>query len=268
MLYHVNLSPSSTGLFTGGQAPDSDRSRDVSLAPIALGSGDPLQVTLTYDGAMLTEMIMDTVTHDTFSHSYTLNLAQVIGGNSAYVGFTAGTGGVASTQQILNWKGQFSQPLPTSFAISAPATDPVGAPIQVTVTPVDRNNQALPGYYGTVTFSSSDTAAALPANYTFKPAVDTAGHPFTVALNTVGNNTTGSQSITVKDAAATTITGTKSINAVLDFSGGFVNNGDLKTNGGGAMFVGAGPVGAFAGHGDIGTGGNPAPAGNATFSNG
>jgi len=26
-----------------------------------------------------------------------------VGGNTAYVGFTAGTGGLSATQQVLNW---------------------------------------------------------------------------------------------------------------------------------------------------------------------
>src|SRR5262249_16007732 len=145
-----------TGLFINGQSPATGDqsppgSQDVVLTGFAdLGSGHPLQVTLTYDGATLTEMVKDTVTNQTFSHSYSLNLAQVRGGTWAYTGFTAGTGGVASTQKILNWSGQFSPALPTAFTISAPATGPIGTPIQVTVTPVDQNNHALPGYFGTV----------------------------------------------------------------------------------------------------------------------
>jgi hypothetical protein len=272
---HGNHAPYSTGLFTGGQAPDSDPSKDVSLAPIQLGSGDPLQVTLTYDGAMLTEMIVDMTTHAMFTHSYALNLAQVIGANSAYVGFTAGTGGVASIQKILNWTGQFTQALPTRFIIGAPATEPIGTPFQISVTPVDRNNQALPGYFGTVHLASSDPAAALPANYTFRTATDPGAHTFNVTLNTIG-----SQSITVNDTTTTTITGTRAISATLDYSRGFVNNTNLQANNNGASgglnaiatFVGpspaSSPVGMFLGHQDIGVPGNPAPAGNTTFSNG
>ncbi len=272
---HGNHAPYSTGLFTGGQAPDSDPSKDVSLAPIQLGSGDPLQVTLTYDGAMLTEMIMDLTTHAMFSHSYALNLAQVIGANSAYVGFTAGTGGVASIQKILNWSGQFAKALPTRFIIGAPITEPVGTPFAIAVTPVDRNNQALPGYFGTVHLTSSDPAATLPADYTFKTATDIGAHTFVVTLNTIG-----SQAVTVGDTTTTTITGTRAVNATLDYSRGFVNSSDLKGNNNGAngglnaiaTFVGpsplSSPVGVFAGHQDIGVPGSPAPAGNTTFSNG
>jgi hypothetical protein len=273
---HGNNAPYSTGLFTNGQDPSAFPGQDVSLSPIPLGSGDPLTVTLTYDGSMLTEMIVDTLHPNlTFTHSYALNLAQVIGANSAYVGFTAGTGGVSSTQKILNWSGQFAIPLPTGFAISAPATEPSGTPFQITVTPVDRNNQALPGYFGTVHLASSDPAAVLPANYTFRTAIDTGAHTFTVTLNTIG-----SQSLTVNDTTTTTIAGTRSVNVTLDYSSGFANSSNLQGNNNGASggnnsiatFVGtslsSSPVGAFAGHQDLGTPGNPSPAGNTTFSNG
>jgi hypothetical protein len=274
-LYTDGSQMSETGLFTGGQSPDSDPG-DVSLAPINLHSGDPIQVMLTYDGAALMEVVTDLTTNQMFSHSYTLNLAQVIGGNSAYVGFTAGTGGVTATQQILSWSGQFSQPLPTRFLISGPATEPAGTPFPITVTPVDQNNNLLPGYFGTVHLASSDPAAVVPANYTFRTAIDTAGsHTFTATLNTVG-----SQRLTVNDTSATTITGTRSVNVALDYSNGFLYSSDLMGNNNGANggLISAGtvvgtslsssPVGVFAGHQDIGVPGNPSPAGNATFSNG
>jgi hypothetical protein len=49
-------------------------------------------------------------------------------------------------------------------------------------------------YRGTVTFTSTDTAAVLPANYTFT-AGDAGVHTFTgVVLNT-----TGAQTITARD---------------------------------------------------------------------
>ena len=262
---HGNHEPYSTGLFTGGQNPDSDTSKDVSLAPIALGSGHPLQITFVYDGTTLMEMVRDTVTGQTFSHNYPLNLAQVIGGNSAYVGFTAGTGGVASTQSILNWSGTFSPAQPTRLLVTAPSTIPAGTPFQVTVTAVDQNNNALTGYRGVIHFTSSDPAAGLPANYSFA-AADQGTHTFTITLNSVG-----SQSITAVDTATASITGSKSgINVTWDFSVGFVNNSVLQANGS-AAFVGpvaANPVGMFAGHQNIGTATDPGTPGGATFSNG
>src|SRR5262249_26167337 len=60
----------STGLFVNGQSPDSDINKDIPLAPIVLANagqaGNPLRVTLTYNGTTLTETVVDTVTSATF----------------------------------------------------------------------------------------------------------------------------------------------------------------------------------------------------------
>jgi hypothetical protein len=259
-----------TGLFVNGQSPGTadqnpPGSQDIVLTGFAdLGSGHPLVVILTYDGnTTLTEMVTDTVTGTTFSHSYTINLAQVMGANSAYVGFTAGTGGVNSTQKILNWTGTFAPVLPTRLAITAPTSIAGGTPFQVTVTAVDQNNNPLTSYYGTIHFASSDPAAGLPPNYPFAIA-DNGTHTFTVTLNTVGT-----QTLTISDTNAPSITGTASIAVALNFSGGFANNGNLMANGSG-QFVGpnSNAVGIFSGHQNVGIPGDPSTPGSATFSNG
>ena len=60
------------------------------------------------------------------------------------------------------------------------------------------------GYAVSVSFSSSDVQAGLPASYTFT-AADAWVHSFTATLKTAG-----SQSITVKDVASPTVSGTES----------------------------------------------------------
>jgi hypothetical protein len=59
-----------------------------------------------------------------------------------------------------------------------------------------------------VSFSSTDKAATLPKAYTFKKA-DHGVHTFTVTLAT-----TGSQTVSVKDTAAKTVTGASAAIAV------------------------------------------------------
>src|SRR5260370_15221296 len=63
-------------------------------------------------------------------------------------------------------------------SVTRGATNP-GAPIQVTVTALDPYNNPVPGYRGTVHFTSSDPQATLPPNYTFT-ATDNGRHTFTV----------------------------------------------------------------------------------------
>jgi len=73
-----------------------------------------------------------------------------------------------------------------------------------TVTALDPYGNVATGYAGTVSFSSSDVQASLPANYTF--AVGDAGvHSFTATLKTAA-----SQSLTATDTSVSSITGKQS----------------------------------------------------------
>jgi hypothetical protein len=60
---------------------------------------------LTYDGTTLTMTITDnSVPSDTFTTSWSpVNIPSTVGNNTAYLGFTAGTGGLTATQDIISW---------------------------------------------------------------------------------------------------------------------------------------------------------------------
>jgi hypothetical protein len=58
---------------------------------------------LTYDGTTLTLTLTDTVTNATFTASQAINIPSTVGADTAWAGFTAGTGGTVSTQEILTW---------------------------------------------------------------------------------------------------------------------------------------------------------------------
>jgi hypothetical protein len=62
-----------------------------------------MAVQLVYNGTTLTMTITDTVTQATYTTSFTINIPSTVGGNTAYVGFTGGTGGLTATQEILAW---------------------------------------------------------------------------------------------------------------------------------------------------------------------
>ena len=67
-------------------------------------TGDTVQVALSYDGSTLSETLTDLVTGATYSTNYdNIDLAQILGSNTAYVGFSAGTGGGASAQAVSNF---------------------------------------------------------------------------------------------------------------------------------------------------------------------
>ncbi len=76
---------------------------NMTASGVNLHSGDILHAYITYDGTTLTLTLTDTVTNASFTTSTAIDIPTTVGGNTAYVGFTAGTGGLAATQEILNW---------------------------------------------------------------------------------------------------------------------------------------------------------------------
>lgn len=86
-----------------------------------------------------------------------------------------------------------------NFAVDAPATATAGTAFNFTVTAQDASNNVMPGYTGTVRFTSTDTAAVLPADATLTNGVGT----FSATLTTAG-----SQTITATDTVAASVTQT------------------------------------------------------------
>jgi hypothetical protein len=90
--------------------------------------------------------------------------------------------------------------LATLTVTGYPTSQPSGVAANVTVTAYDSNNNVLTGFTGTVTLTSSDPSATLPAAYTFTTG-DAGVHVFPVTLKTAGT-----QSIT---AASSGISGSE-----------------------------------------------------------
>ena len=93
----------------------------------------------------------------------------------------------------------------TTLTLSGLTSQTAGSTQSLTVSAQDAYGNTATGYRGTVQFSSSDGAAALPASYTFQ-ASDGGVHSFSgVTLKTAG-----SQTVTATDTASGTITGSES----------------------------------------------------------
>src|SRR5262249_58938221 len=61
-------------------------------------------VTLSYSGTTLTETITDLNTSATVTETYNnVNLPGLVGGSTAWVGFTGGTGGLNAQQDVQTW---------------------------------------------------------------------------------------------------------------------------------------------------------------------
>ena len=92
----------STGLFEDGAYPDVP-AIDLSGTGVNISSGDVMNVAMSYNGSTLNVTITDLFTNASASQSYSVNIPAVVGSQNAFVGFTGGTGGLASIPAILNW---------------------------------------------------------------------------------------------------------------------------------------------------------------------
>ena len=95
--------PDSTGLYTNGAAPTSAGSIDLRSTGINLHVGHVFDVAMTYDGTTLNVTITDTVTMAFAKQAYAVDIPTLVGGSTAFVGFTASTGGLTAMQDILSW---------------------------------------------------------------------------------------------------------------------------------------------------------------------
>jgi len=117
-------------------------------------------------------------------------------------------------------------PVATHFVVLARANVPSGKAVDVLVVALDASNHPVSGYTGTVHFTSGDTAATLPADYTFT-AADHGYHVFQVTFATVGSET-----LTVTDTAPqSSVAGTITVN---------VQTPPTTTGGGGTTGIGGG----------------------------
>ena len=92
----------STGVYVNGASPTVP-ALDLTSSGISLSAGDVINGHVAYDGTMLYLTLTDVVTAKWFATRFPLNLPQTIGANTAYAGFTGGTGGLTSSQKILGW---------------------------------------------------------------------------------------------------------------------------------------------------------------------
>jgi hypothetical protein len=107
-------------------------------------------------------------------------------------------------------------PAAVGFRVSGyPSPTTAGTAHTFTITALDAKGNVAIGYRGTVHFTSSDTKAGLPANYTFT-AADNGVHTFSAILKTAGSRSItaddthtgsikGSITVTVTPAAAATL---------------------------------------------------------------
>jgi len=94
----------STGIYTDGENPYVP-AIDLTPSGIDLHNGDVLRARLIYYNPFLTLEIVDTANNTAyFSTQFTIDIPTTTGGDTAYVGFTGGTGGLTAIQDVLTWE--------------------------------------------------------------------------------------------------------------------------------------------------------------------
>jgi hypothetical protein len=154
---------------------------DLNPAKIDLNAGHLMSATIVYDGSILTMTLLDTVTNAQFRTSWPVNIPAVVGGNSAWIGFTAGEipTGINSVNSWSFWQGYNTRlntptfsigggtyPSAQSVTISVPNA-PAGTTIYYT-TNGQQPTTSSAKYTGPITVNSNQIvqAVAVQSGYT------------------------------------------------------------------------------------------------------
>ncbi len=92
----------STGLYQDGASPELP-AIDLSGTGVNLSNGNTFHAHMAYDGTVLKVAITDKVTKASASQTYTVDIPTIVGKDTAYVGFTGGSGGLTAIQDIVDW---------------------------------------------------------------------------------------------------------------------------------------------------------------------
>lgn len=99
-----NVGNGNSGLFTGGNADGTG----TNVSPVDFASGHPIDVQFIYAGSALTETLLDTVTSQQFTTTRSVSIGSAVGGTTAFVGLTAGSGSGGLNQRFSDF--QFTTP--------------------------------------------------------------------------------------------------------------------------------------------------------------
>jgi hypothetical protein len=206
-----NEGSDSTGFYTDGQPPVTP-TIDISSSGIELNSGDTIQAQITYDGTTLTLNLKDLVTNATYSTSTPINIPQTVGGSSAYVGFTGGTGGLSAVQKILTWTyaatSSGSNP-PASFTLAGSPVSAINVgssgTSQITATPAG-------GFTGNILLSCAVTNS--PAGKVNPPTCTVTQPQFIMGAQAA------TATLTINTTAGTATTANSSVKRLIGYGGG------------------------------------------------
>jgi hypothetical protein len=134
-------------------------------------------------------------------HTFTVTLKTA--GSQSITATDTTTGSITGSESSIT----ITPAAAAQFILSAPSSVSRGSKFSVTLTVEDAYGNVVTGYTGTVHFTSSDSTATLPANYTFT-AANSGVHTFTGLVL----RKKGTQILTVTDTQNSALTGNDSIN--------------------------------------------------------
>ena len=218
----MNGNSNTTGVYTNGASP-SLPATDLTPTGVNLHSGHVMQAHVVYDGTYLTMNLTDTITKAVAVEKFAVNIPSTVGANTAYIGFTAATGGLTAIQNILNLTHvdtSGSTPTTAGPAFSVPAGT-YSSTQTVSITDTTPNatiyyttNGSVPTtsstvYSGALTVGSTETinAIAVASGYSTSGVssatytIQTAAAAAPVLSESTGTYT-GTQTVTISDSTA------------------------------------------------------------------
>ena len=209
---------------TGGYTP---------TGGVMLNSGDPIQVTLTYNGGTsITETLVDTVTQATFSSTTTVPLLSglVGGSNTAFIGFTGATGGANAIQTVTN----FAFGTPTVVTATTYANNIVLSGSSTLDVPTGLNISLSGTVTGTggITKASDGTLNLTNANALSLTSLSATGGNLNIGPATgMVNPLTVSGAMTITNAATVTFNPTPTASTASGVKTNLVNSLSIGSNG-------------------------------------
>ena len=204
----VTAAPSTTTA-ANQSVPDSAADQPVTLSAVVINPNYPVnEGTVTFTVANGSTPIGNPVTSGTVTNGQASATYTLPGGTAPGIYTITATyhdaAGVFADSSDTTHTLTVTPGAAASFAATGyPSPTTVGTSHTFTVTVKDDIGNTMTGYTGIIHITSTDTLAALPADYTFQ-ASDNGSHTFTATLKTAGT-----QSLTATDTTAPTLTGTQ-----------------------------------------------------------
>jgi len=95
----------STDILTNGSIPSGQGASGVLNTALGITAGGTwnLSLNVTYNGTTLSYTITNTDNNSNFTSNAPLNIPSIVGANTAWIGFTGGTGGATEIQYVTSW---------------------------------------------------------------------------------------------------------------------------------------------------------------------